>query len=123
MGYDVHIVRTEHWLDAKQNPIRKEEVDTLIRNDGEVSWSQADYVDKKDENGLVNRCYAIIWKNTPCFLYDQAEIRCSNPRKEMIIKMVQIAKTFTAKVIGDDDEVYEVKKNIFGILSLIQKKP
>src|SRR4051812_41258471 len=42
MAYDVHIVRTEDWLDAAGDPITREEVDALIAADSELAWSSAD---------------------------------------------------------------------------------
>ena len=36
MGYDVHIVRTEDWLDAAEEPIALEEVDAVVTADPEL---------------------------------------------------------------------------------------
>jgi hypothetical protein len=123
MGYDIHIVRTNCWLDASENPITKEQVEAVIGKDKELSWSYKDYVDMEDENEKVTRYFAINWNNTPCFLWHKDQIICSNASEEQVIKMVEISKALGAKVIGDDGETYDVKKNVFGKLSVIQNQP
>ena len=123
MGYEIHVVRTNHWLEASEDPITKEQVDMVIEKDKDLSWSQKDYVDMKDGNGQLARYFAINWKNTPCFWWFKDQIQCSNASQEQVIKMVQISKLIGAKLIGDDGEIYDVKKNIFGKLSVIQHQP
>ncbi len=123
MGYDVHMVKTDHWQNAGENPITKEQADEIIAADKELSWSQKDYVDTKDENGRVTRYFAINWKNVPCFLCSGDQITCSNASPEQVIKLVLISKSIGAKVIGDDGEIYDVKKNIFGKLSVTKRRP
>jgi len=105
------------------NPITKEQVDAIIREDRELSWSQKDYVDSKDENGQINRYFAINWKKTPCFFWYKDQIKCSNASQEQAIKMVEMSKMLGAKVAGDDGEIYDVKKGIFGKLRIIQYQP
>jgi hypothetical protein len=121
MGYEVHIVRTEDWLNASENPITKEDTNQLINTDKELSWSKEDYFDMKDESGQVTRYYAINWNDTPCFFWYKSQIRCNNPNKEQVIKMVVMSKALGARVIGDDGETYSIKKNILGKISLTQK--
>ena len=43
----------------------------------------------------------------PCWLdYVRGDIYTKNPTDEMVDKMVQIAKTLGAKVLGEEDEEY-----------------
>ncbi|NUM44581.1 MAG: hypothetical protein HUU38_07720 [Anaerolineales bacterium] len=119
MSYDVHIVRTDHWLDADSNPIFKEEVDKLVKNDKELSWSTLDFVEFATEQGNVERYFAIQWKNIPTFYWMKHEIKCSNPSEPQIIKMIEMATHLKARVVGDDGETYQIKKKLFGKPELI----
>jgi hypothetical protein len=110
VGYDIHIVRTNNWLEAESDPICKEDVDRMIASDPELQWSTADYVDVREVGGIIKRYYAILWNRSPAFLWCKAEISCSNPTKQQIIKMIQVARTLGAKVIGDEQEEYELAK-------------
>jgi hypothetical protein len=107
MGYDVHIVRTEHWTDAAGDPITKDEVDALVASDPELSWSGRDWVDMSDDGGnRVTRYYAILWKGEPCFFWRRDQITCSGPSEDQVGKMVEMAASIGARARGDDGEVY-----------------
>jgi hypothetical protein len=122
MSYDIHVVRTRDWLDAAQKPISREEVDAVIQADSELAWSTTDYIDMRGDDGQVTRFYAILWKMKPCFYWLRSEVQCSGPDEKQIIKLVEIAKKLDAFVVGDEDELYEVKRTIFGGSKLITKK-
>jgi hypothetical protein len=123
MSYDLHVVRTENWLDASEMPISKQDVDALIRDDSELEWSKDDYVDMKDEKGVITRYFLINWKSSPCFWWYRDQIRCSNPDKAQQIKLIKIAHLLHAYAIGDDHERYEVRRNIFGREKVIIVNP
>jgi hypothetical protein len=106
MAYDLHIVKTESWLDRADDPITKAEVDALIASDSELAWSSADWMDMSDKKGKVTRYFAILWNGEPCFWWYRDEIRCGGPCEEQVAKMVRMANKLGANVIGDDDEVY-----------------
>jgi hypothetical protein len=42
MSYDVHIVRTNDWLDAVADPITKLQVDEIVASDPDLAWSTAE---------------------------------------------------------------------------------
>lgn len=106
MAYDVHIVRTEHWLDAPNDPVTKEQVDALIASDPELAWSRRDWVDMSDDDGKVTRYYAILWHGGPTFWWYGTEIICSGPSEDQLAKMISMAIELDANVIGDDGEEY-----------------
>jgi hypothetical protein len=106
MPYDVHIVRTDNWLDTADDPITKPQVDALIASDPELAWSADDWVDMSDEKGKVTRYFAILWTGEPCFWWYRNEIRCATPNQAQRAKMVEMAARLGAKVIGDDGEAY-----------------
>ena len=62
MSYDIHIVRTDSWLDSAENPITKSQLDELIASDPQLTWSTDDWVDMSDDDGQVTRHFFIIWK-------------------------------------------------------------
>jgi hypothetical protein len=63
MAYDLHVVRSSHWMEASSSPITKIDVDALIEGDPELAWSGEDFVDMADENGNVTRYYMILWND------------------------------------------------------------
>lgn len=107
MAYDVHIVRTDDWLDAANDPITKPQVDELIASDPELAWSAEDWVDMRDGRGKnVTRYFMILWKGKPCFWWYRDQIQCSGPSEEQVGKMVEMAARLKANVFGDDGESY-----------------
>lgn len=120
MGYDVHIVRTENWLDANEMPITKSDVEALITSDAELSWSTTDYVDMSDdEDTFIARYFMICWNGNSCFWWYKNEVRCSMPEEEQIVKMVKMARLLNANVIGDDGEKYHIEQESSGKENLI----
>lgn len=112
MAYDLHIVRTENWLEAAKAPITKQEVDALIAADSELKWSTTDYVDMSDDSGAVTRYWMITWHGRPCFWWYRDQIQCSDPDAAQISKLVQMSRALRAQVVGDDDEVYPLDQQL-----------
>src|ERR1044071_8446048 len=110
MAYDLHIVRTENWLDASTSPITKSDVDALIAKDPELAWSTTDYVDMSDGAGTVTRYWMITWRGKSCFWWYLDQIRCSGPNDEQVAKLVQMARTLKAFAVGDDGELYPIEQ-------------
>ena len=119
MAYDIHIVRTEHWLEAASAPITKEDVDALIAADAELKWSTTDYVDMKDDAGATTRYYMITWCEAPCFWWYWDQIQCSGADEAQQLKLAQMARALKAIAMGDDGERYELKKSLFGKEKLV----
>jgi hypothetical protein len=122
MGYDIHITRQLNWFDedaARQISI--EEWKAIVLNDNEMrlhgfaeaTTNAGDVVQvsndglsvwiKYSENG-VNGNYA--W-----FDYSRGNITCKNADEEIIKKMLGIAAKMSAKVQGDEGEIYESSPN------------
>jgi hypothetical protein len=119
MGYDLHIVRTRQWVDADRHPITKADVDALIAADTELSWSTSDFFETTNpETGeairITTRYYAIEWKGTITFWWDGKEIECKNPAESQQVKMIKMARVLRAMVVGDEDEIYTIRKRLFG---------
>lgn len=124
MGYDVHIVRTTDWIDAEKNPITKPDVDALIDRDRELSWSNSDFVDLKDrQTGTVVRYFSIAWKGQPCFWWYGGGVHCKSPKEHQIAKMVTMARSLHAYVVGDDKERYELRRPLLGREKVVIVRP
>jgi hypothetical protein len=119
MSYDMHIIRSKHWLDAASTPITKNEVDQLVADDPELAWSTTDYVNMKDKTGVVTRNYMITWRGQSCFWWNRDQIQCSGPDDAQQRKLIQIAGAMKAFAVGDDDERYELKKDTRGVEEIV----
>lgn len=107
MAYDVHIVRTDGWLDAAKDPVTKQDVDELIASDPELAWSNEDWVDMRDGRGKkVTRYFMILWRGQACFWWYRDQIKCAGPSQEQVGKMVEMAVKLKVNVFGDDGEAY-----------------
>jgi len=106
MAYDLHVVRTQNWLEASSAPVTKQDVDALIAGDPELGWSTTDYVDMSDDAGVATRYYMITWRGAPCFWWYRDEIRCADPDEAQQSKLVQMAQALDAFAVGDDGEIY-----------------
>jgi hypothetical protein len=116
MGYDVHIVRTRDWTEAKKKPIRRTDVEELVRSDSELSFSKDSYGTVRDpETGKDITAYAIVWNKEPYFFWDCIEITCKNPPQGVVRKMVSMANRMRAFAVGDDGERYELRHTLFGV--------
>jgi hypothetical protein len=110
MAYDLHIVRTQNWLEASRAPITKSDVDALIACDPELAWSTTDYVDMSDDAGAVTRYWMITWRGQPCFWWYRDQIQCSGPNEAQISKLVQMSRVLNAHIVGDDGETYPLEQ-------------
>ena len=81
MAYDMHVVRTKDWTVAAGAPISKDDVDTLLKSDAELTWSTTDYMDMKDDSGTVTRYYTILWNGDPCFIWYKDQIMWCWPKR------------------------------------------
>jgi hypothetical protein len=113
VAYDLHVVRTENWLDAATRPVAKGDVDALIASDPELEWSTTNYVDMADEKGVITRYWMITWDGEACFWWYRDQIQCSSPDEAKISKLVQMARSLDARVLGDDGEIYPLQPDEF----------
>jgi hypothetical protein len=104
MGYDVHITRKDDWSDAEGPEISIAEWLTVVEADPEMRldrfaetrlsvWTA---YSQHDESG-----------NMAWFFYRNGEIVVKNPDEEILCKMWSLAQALSAKVQGDDSEVYD----------------
>jgi hypothetical protein len=103
---DVHIVRTDRWLDAADDPITKPHVDALIAADAELEWSRDVWDKVSAASAIINRALAIRWRGQACFWWYRHGIRCTSPNAEELAKMIDMAVALDANVIGTDGTEY-----------------
>ena len=106
MAYDLHVVRTASWLDAGSDPISRADVDTAIAADPDLAWSASDYVDMADDSGATTRYFMITWRGQPVFWWYRDQVILSGPEEDQIVKLIALATTLNAIVVGDDGERY-----------------
>lgn len=109
-------------MDAAKNPIRQDEVDIVVKSDPELQWSKTDYVDMIGKDGKSKRFFLISWRNVDCFWWyeDQIVYKVTKDAPRVIKKLLQIAVRLKAVVVGDDREVYSIRRSFFGSETLIQ---
>ena len=121
MAYDLHLVRTENWLNAADAPVSKEDVDALILSDAELDWSK-EYVDMKVD-GEVKRFHLIDWKGEPFFWWYKDQIKFNSSDRDALIKLIRMADRLNAVVVGDDGEHYKLGLLPNGDVSVTSHSP
>ncbi len=99
MGYELHITRAESWVDSQEDPITADEWLAYVAKDEELTFFA--------ENGP----YFAVWNGTGASAqswldWSDGQLYTKNPGRRELIKMLQIARYFSAKVRGDEDEIY-----------------
>lgn len=64
----------------------------------------------------------ILWNEVPCFWWYKSELLCSGADDAQIRKLVDIARVVDARVIGDDGEIYELGRSLFGRRKIISRQ-
>jgi hypothetical protein len=115
MGYDIHITRAEDWCDSETTPISLGEWTAYVTSDPEMRLDNSAEVEV-DEHVLQHENAGIaVWTaftghgaggNLAWFSYSEGQIQVKNPDREILGKMLQIARRLDAKVQGDDGEEY-----------------
>lgn len=116
MGYDLYITRRDNWFEEKADGIAVEEWLDLVRCDPEMRLDG--YAEATVGNGSVLRVddpTMAVWVgyskhglngNMAWLWYAHGNIVAKNPDEEIRQKMWLLASTLSAKVQGDDGELY-----------------
>lgn len=99
MGWELHIVRTEHWFDSASAPISSEEWLQLVNGDNELS------IDSK------NGDFFAIWSgqsehDEPWLDWSDGRISTKHPDEALYCKMLQVAEKLNAIVVDEDNHKY-----------------
>lgn len=99
MGYDLHITRKRHWIDDGDD-IGFDEFVALVKADSEFSYPGLGGIDYADWASASSGCRSWLhWD-------ENGYIQTKNPRPELVDKMVALSKKLSARVQGDDGEIY-----------------
>lgn len=117
MGYNVYITRKENWHDEEGPAISIEEWAAFIRSDPEMRLEvNAEPTVGNDGCPQIENSGVAVWTAYPShendgnmswFYFANGNITVKNPDQEILKKMWSMAKTFSAKVQGDDGECYD----------------
>ena len=98
MGYDLHITRKEFWADEDGPSISTEEWNGYVESDKDI------------ENDAQNGEYDFLYINHPVepipLWWYGGEVYTKNPDKDTVKKLIEIAQSLGARVLGDDNESY-----------------
>jgi len=114
MGYELHIVRTRDWHEVEQKPITKSEMERIVANDPELSWSTDNSIQTPYGTLEVKGHHGILLRDKPSMSWHSGRVSNKNPSNAEIIKMIEIAALLDAIVIGDEGELYQVKTDELG---------
>jgi hypothetical protein len=121
MGYDVHITRKQDWSDPEGPLIPITEWIAVVRSEPDMrldGYAEARLADgsvlRTENEGLaVWTGYSRSGKdgNFAWFDFHRGNIVVKNPDLEILRKMWALAQALSAKVQGDDGEVYDASGN------------
>lgn len=98
MGYDLHISRKKDWSDPEGLVISFDEWVNYVSSDPSVQ--------KDPVNGQHDFLYVAHPFEPKPLWWNEGEIYTKNPDKETVKKLVEIAQSLGARVLGDDGETY-----------------
>ena len=101
MGQDLHITRSEQWEANEGAEITLEEWCACVEADPELVWDPA------------NGPHAVTWTGHPepgtesWLEWLGGNVYATNPGTALSRKMLEVASAFEARVVNDQNEVYE----------------
>jgi hypothetical protein len=119
MGYDLHIIRTKDWGDSNEDPVTWEQADALVTSDPELKWAKtATFTGGEPETTFVLKGDFIEWNGEPWFHWSEDQIIGGSRNEAAIVKLAQMAKALSARLVGDDGEEYKLERSFFGKLKV-----
>ena len=118
MGYDVHITRKEDWFDEDGPDISLSEWKEYVQSDQEMRLDN--FAETQTSSGSTLRIEnegLAVWTaysghgqngNMAWFDYRNGNVTVKNPDEEILDKMVDISGVLSAKVQGDEGELYPI---------------
>jgi hypothetical protein len=109
MGYDVYITRAESPDESSQHPIPEAEWSALLQNDSSLVVSPTDYYERSTSDGQTERFQSVLWTahpDRPPFMLIDGAVQIKSPDDATIQKMVEMAGRLSARVVGEEGEVY-----------------
>jgi hypothetical protein len=113
MGYELHIHRSEDWLDASENPITLAEWAEYVERSPDLrmdNFAEAPLDDgsvlRVEEEGIA------VWTGHPTqpddawIGYEPGRVVVKSPDEPMVRRMYEVAEALGARLQGDDGEFY-----------------
>jgi hypothetical protein len=118
MGYELHIHRADHWLNADEQPITPEEWADYVAS--APDFRMDDFAEAEVDDGEVLRVEAegiAVWTGHPgvdtaWFTLGEGTVDVKNPDESIRRKMFEVAATLGARVQGDEGEFYDAAGRI-----------
>jgi hypothetical protein len=112
LGYDLHITRATDWTDSETTPIALAEWHAYLRTDPEMRLDgHAEASTPSGEQIRIESAGLAVWtaheNDTVWFDHRRGRIVVKNPDEPTIAKMIGIAQSLGARVLGDDGELYK----------------
>lgn len=118
MGYDIHIVRNDDFWDEEiGGGISLDEWSSYVAQDNTMRMDGTAEVDLPNESKLIIESEGLaVWTayaanevggNQAWFGFHNNAIVVKNPDQQILAKMLEIAASLNAKVLGDEGEQYE----------------
>lgn len=122
MGYNIHITRKKHWSDQDGPEISLQEWTDYVKSDPEMrleGFAQFNNPRTGETIRLEGPGLAVWTAHSGkpgirWFDCRHGHIAVKNPDPEVFAKMWHIAHALSAKVQGDDGEIYDQTGNIIG---------
>jgi len=116
MGYDIHVTRRQNWSDKEGEDISLPEWLDLVRTDpelrldgyAETDLTSGDLIRLEDSSMAVWLKYSKhgVDGNMAWFYHSSGNVMSKDPDEEIRQKMWQLAEQLSAKVQGDEGELY-----------------
>lgn len=121
MGYNVHITRKKDWADDDGPEISLQEWTALIESDTQMrlqGFFEA-VNPKSGERIRVDGPGIAVWtghSRFPSIYFDlsRGTISVKRPDQEVFAKMACVAQQLSARVMGDEGELYDERGGIIG---------
>jgi hypothetical protein len=116
MGYDVHITRKQSWFDEDGSEISLAEWLAVVRADpdmrfdgyAETTVDDGSVLRIEDEGLSVWTAYSRHGENGMAwFSFGDGNVTVKNPDPEILRKMWSLAQVLSARVQGDEGELYD----------------
>ena len=107
MGWELHIVRTEHWFDSASVPISSEEWLQLVNDDKELS------IDNKNGDFLLYGVVKVDLMNLGLIgMMEEFQLSTLMNDEALYCKMSQIAEKIHAVVVDEVDHKYSLPSDL-----------
>lgn len=116
MGYDIFITRKEEWFDEEGDEISLEEWINYVNSAADMRYDG--FAEAETPKGIlrVESEGLSVWlgysghekdENMAWFDYCAGNVKVKNPDEEILKKMHQVATSLSAKVQGEECEIYD----------------